>query len=153
MSATTPRADCYFDYAQETQDVDMCLLNVYSSQKGGGLECYIGIAIKIKDLALCKALPSKFSYLENIHEDLLKIYGYAERDQRLTQCYVGIAKSLNDSSVCGNLEGDYRLWCSIPFSDRSICNQFATERGREFCEEGFNRSSPDTFPLSPPLFY
>lgn len=144
FSTTEPRADCYVEYALKNKDLNVCFkmrelkLSTMRSIdidegtfEGNPLQCYIGVAILTKNSELCKNLVNIEPYFNNFED--------YEKDRFLLMCYGGVAKTLNDKSICDNLNGENKLWCLVPFSNRSICDQFS-ERGKDFCNEWFDNN-------------
>jgi len=123
-SVANPRADCYYDYAVETQDASVCLKMrdlMLSSHANDAYKCYAKIAALTGNSKMCDEFDKLFG-----KHDVAKRY-------KIT-CYNRVAVKLQDISLCDNLKGETRLYCMLPFSNSSICEQFS-ERGKIHCQK------------------
>lgn len=143
FSTSNPRGDCYLKYALAKKDAEICLrmkqLKLTSAAveieggiiiSGGLIECYIGVARLRGDSAMC----SRLGEIEPTLRDAPDKFDY---NRYLLMCYGGVAQKLQDKSICNNLDGEDKLWCLVPFSNRSICEEFS-ERNKGFCNEWFD---------------
>lgn len=131
FSASAPRGECYYKYAIATNNTQTCNdMSTFSATSSGKDDCYVQIATQTGNVVLCDTLKEFDPYLRDPYSDF---------ERYALQCYSGVAQKQNNKFVCNKLSGDNRLYCLIPFSDRSICTQFTKEESG-FCYEKFDQS-------------
>ncbi|MFA6077076.1 MAG: hypothetical protein WC735_03295 [Candidatus Paceibacterota bacterium] len=146
-STNGTKYSCITNFAKEKEDLNACNgLPEFDNQV-----CIMGIAVKIKDLSLCKTLKSddyrfscetqiqKKSAIESGDEQACEnIVGLSSKDL----CYVGIAIKKGDAGICEKVVAQvYITSCYMQIAknknDSQICNLIKSEPDKEYCFKEF----------------
>lgn len=138
---------CITNYAKEKEDLTACNSLPEFDNQG----CIMDIAIKTKDLNLCKTLKSndyqiscqtqiqKKNAVESGNEKVCEnIVGQSAKDQ----CYAGVAIKKGDAGVCAKIVAvSYSTSCYTQIAkdkkDLQICNLISNSSDKELCLKEF----------------